>query len=301
MRRPMLSRIQFALATTVVVAASMSYALAATETATGAAPSETSTVETEQASPTKDQGEGILLDAADAQDAAVTQGIVDLFEARDAGSIDVRFIAKSDHEGRIFITNKTPGEVQVKLPDAFVGVPVLAQFGGGGQGGGGFGGGGQGGGGNQAVGGGGGGGGFGGGGQGGGGGGVFSVPPEKITKVSVPLLCIEHGKPDPSSSNAYEIQPVDTYVDRPAVVELLKAFGRGELQHNAAQAAVWHLNNDLTWDQLAAKLTGTRRHLSRSPYFNRFELQEAFAYAHEANRRGTQAVQEETRSSGYDE
>lgn len=233
-----------------------------------------------------------------AVEAQAEAAVADLFDAREAGDIEVRFIAKNDHEGRIFITNKSDREVKVKLPEAFVGVPALAQFGGGGQGGGGFGGGGGGGGGNQSVGGGGGGGGQGG---GGGGGGVFSIPPEQMTKISVPVLCIEHGKPDPSSSNAYEIQPVDTKVDRPEVVELLKAFGRGELDHNAAQAAVWHLNNDLSWDELAAKLTGTRRNINRSPYFSQAELRNAYAYAQESHRRGAQAEQAETQSPGYDE
>ena len=73
-------------------------------------------------------------------------------------------------------------------------------------------------------------------------------------------------------------------MDRPAVIELLKAFGRGELQHGAAQAATWHLNNDMSWNELASKLQGTRRSLSRPPYFNRAEIQAGAAYAYEAHR-----------------
>ncbi|WP_425400488.1 hypothetical protein [Aeoliella sp.] len=241
--------------------------------------------------------------APEAKEKAAQAGEVrDLFEARDAGDIEVKFIAKNDHQGRILITNnKLPEGVKIRIPDAFVGDPVLAQnFGGGG--GGNFGGGGGlgGGGGNQSV--GGGGGGFGGGGGGGnfGGGGAFSIPPDRVTKIDVPLLCLDHGKKDPSSSNTYELRPVSPETDRPEVVELLKAFGNGDLQHNAAQAAVWHLNNDLTWEQLAAKLTGTRRNISRSPYFSRFELEAAYAYANEAVRRGKLSQEEaKTESPGY--
>lgn len=243
--------------------------------------------------------------APEAKEKAAQAGEVrDLFEARDAGDIEVKFIAKNDHQGRILITNnKLPEGVKIRIPDAFVGDPVLAQnFGGGG--GGNFGGGGGlgGGGGNQSV--GGGGGGFGGGGGGGnfGGGGAFSIPPDRVTKIDVPLLCLDHGKKDPSSSNTYELRPVSPETDRPEVVELLKAFGNGDLQHNAAQAAVWHLNNDLTWEQLASKLTGTRRNISRSPYFSRFELEAAYAYANEAVRRGKLAQEEaKTESPGYTE
>lgn len=206
---------------------------------------------------------------------------VDLFEAIDDGQVEVKFIAKSAARGRVLITNKTDEQVNLRLPEAFAGVPVLAQFGGGGggRGGGGLGGGGGGG---QTTGGGFGGG--GGGGFGGGGGGAFSVAPDKIGKIDVPLLCLEHGKKDPTSSKPYKMVPVTDAVDRPAVIELLKAFGRGELHHGAAQAAAWNLNNDLSWPFLQAKLGGTRRDIYRPPYFSRNELQAGFAYAKESHR-----------------
>jgi hypothetical protein len=151
---------------------------------------------------------------------------------------------------------------------------------GGGGGGGGFGGGG---GGQQSVGGGLGGGGLGGGGLGGGGG-VFSVPPEKTAKINVPVVCLDHGLQNPSSANEYKIVPAEQHLDRPAVIELLKAFGRGELQHGAAQAATWHLNNDMSWNELASKRQGTRRSLSRPSYFSRNEIQAGMSYASEAHR-----------------
>jgi hypothetical protein len=78
--------------------------------------------------------------------------------------------------------------------------------------------------------------------------------------------------------------PADEHLDRPAVVELLKAFGSGELDHQSVQAAAWHLNNDMSWDQLAAKLQGTRRSPSRPPYFTRQQIQAGVAYANESTR-----------------
>jgi hypothetical protein len=90
---------------------------------------------------------------------------VEMFAAAESGQIKVRYIPKDETQGRIMIENLTDKPLNVELPAAFAAVPVLAQFGGGGQGGGGIGGGQQGGG-NQGGGGGGiGGGGFGGGGQ----------------------------------------------------------------------------------------------------------------------------------------
>jgi hypothetical protein len=211
---------------------------------------------------------------------------VELFAGMKSGDLDVQIIARSDHAGRVIIANKTGQRVNIKLPEAFAAVPVAAQFGGGGggQGGGGGGGGGQ-----QS-----GGGGFGGGGQGGGGGGgggLFSIPPEVTAKINVELVCLDHGLRDPSSSKPYKLVPAEEHVDKPAVIELLKAVGRGELEHGAAQAAAWNLNSNMTWDALAAKQTGTVRNIHRSPYFSVDQIRAGMAYAQEATRRAHEAEQ----------
>jgi hypothetical protein len=218
---------------------------------------------------------------------------VKFFEAVDAGKINAKFIALNDHEAKVIVTNNTKQPLNLTLPEAFAGVPVAAQFGGAGGGRAGGGGGGRagggrtgtgGGGGQQQTVGGGGGGGIGGGIGGGGGGGQFSVPPEKTAKIDIAVVCLEHGLRDPSSSAPYKMVPADAVVERPAVVELLKAFGRGEMKHGAVQAAAWHLNNDLSWQQLAAKLQGTKRSFKRPPYFSADEIRTGMAYATEATR-----------------
>jgi hypothetical protein len=218
---------------------------------------------------------------------AAASSAVEFFEAVDAGQINAKFIAMNDHAARLIITNNTNQPLNLKLPEAFAGVPVAAQFGGAGGGAGRVGGGGRstttGGGAQQSVGGGLGGGGGGGLGGGGGGGGFFSVPPERSEKLDFAVLCLNHGLRDPSSSTAYKIVPADSVL-RPAVVELLKAFGRGELKHAGAQAAAWHLNNDLSWNQLAAQLQGTRRSFRRPPYFSADEIRAGMAYADAATR-----------------
>ncbi len=75
--------------------------------------------------------------------------IVEMFAAMEAGQIGVKIIPKDSKLARIFVENKTDKPLTVRLPAAFVGIPALAQFGGGGggMGGGGMGGGGMGGGG----------------------------------------------------------------------------------------------------------------------------------------------------------
>ena len=231
----------------------------------------------------------VAADAKPTDDKAATADApVDLFQAIDDDQVEVKFLAKNDHDARIIIKNKTKQPLNLQMPKAFAGVPALAQFGGGGGGRGGGGGGGRGGGGSggggqqQSV--GGGGGGMGGGGMGGGGG-QFSVPPEDTAKIDFEVVCLEHGKRTPNAAAAYNIVPADEFLaDRPAVVELLTAFGNGELKHGAVQAAAWHLNSDMSWDELASKLSGTRRSTNRAPYFTAEEIRTGMAYASEASR-----------------
>ncbi len=204
---------------------------------------------------------------------------LELFAAMDKGAVEVKFVANSDKKGKIILTNDSELPVSIFIPDAFTARPVLEQnFGGGGRGGGGRGGGGGGGG--QGLGGGG-----GGGGGGGRGGGAFSIPPGKTQRVTVDLLCLDHGKEIPNSSNPYELVEAEEHLaDSPETIQLLKAFGSGELNRAASQAAVWHLNSGVSWDELAAKQTGTERNIVREPYFSQEEMHMAVAYATEATR-----------------
>ncbi|HWA97319.1 MAG TPA: hypothetical protein VG713_02455 [Pirellulales bacterium] len=206
---------------------------------------------------------------------------VDVFEAIADGKVDVKLIAKDSTQAKVVITNKTPQPLNVKLPDAFAGVHVLAQLGGGMMGGGGGGGGfGQG----QAV-GTGGGGMMGGGGMGGagGGGGMFNVPAEKVGEFNVACACLEHGKPEPRSTMKYEIRPLESVTTKPGVREICSRLGKGQINQRVAQAALWHLNNDMSWAELAAKeikpLLG-----DPYPYFQPYELGAAVTLVDQAQK-----------------
>lgn len=202
---------------------------------------------------------------------------IDVFEGIEKGVLDVKMIPKDAMGGNMLIENKGDKPLNVDFPAAFVGRQVLKQFGGGGGGQqGGFGGGGQqgGGGGGQAQGGGGGqqgggGGGFGGGGQqgGGGGGGFFSVPNDRIVRVTYRSVCLEHGKAEPNSGMTYRISKVEDFSENPVLAETLKMVASGQIDPQAGQAATWHITDKMSWDQLAAKSTP---HIGRSatPYFS---------------------------------
>jgi hypothetical protein len=185
---------------------------------------------------------------------------VDMFAAMDKGDIAVQLSFKDATQGRIRIENKTDQPLNVKLPDAFAGVPVLAQRGGGGGGGSSSKSGKSGG--SQGMG--------GGGGGMGGGMGMMNIAPEKVGQVDVPAVCLEHGKHDPRPNVPYDIKPLDSFTTTPGVRELCQSLGT--VDQRAAQAAAWHLNNGMTWEELSAKRL---RHANGTsePYFSATEIQ----------------------------
>jgi hypothetical protein len=214
----------------------------------------------------------ISLSAADRTGKNAPATSVDLFAGIQSGDLQVKFIPKNDRDANLVITNETKQPLSVKLPDAFVGVPILAQAGGGGVNRGATGGRNNSNTQNQTVGGGGGGGGF------GGGGGGFNIAPEAAAKIKLPIVCLEHGKKDPASTIPYEIRPVESFTQDDRVKEVLTMLGDGNLDQRAAQAAAWHFSNGMSWDELANKKI---HHLQGAdePYFSRVELQLALQVA----------------------
>jgi hypothetical protein len=232
---------------------------------------------------------------------------VELFEAMKSGEIEVRVIAKDSTTGNVLIRNKSDKPLSIKLPEVFAAVPVAAQFGGGMGGMGGMGGGmggmgGMGGGmggmggGMQSMGGGMGGGGMGMGGgmggmgggmggMGGGGGGFFNVEPEKVGKIRMVGLCLEHGKADPNPRAQYKLVPLETVTSDPYVAELVKMLVRGEIDQRSAQAAAWNLANGQSWPELAAKIGAKHLNGTTEPYFTVDQIQRAMHCVLVAQRR----------------
>ena len=192
---------------------------------------------------------------------------VEMFDAMGKGEIAVKVIPKDSTQCRVMIENKTDKPLNVKLPETFGIAPILAQAAaaGGGARGGRGGGGAQAGGGGMGM-------GMGGMGMGGGGGGMFNVPPEAVGQLKANTVCLEHGKPEPRAAIPYEIKPLENVTDKPVVRDLCAMLGRGEVAQRAAQVAAWHLNNGMSWDQLAAKQLRFANGTSQ-PYFTPQELQ----------------------------
>lgn len=200
---------------------------------------------------------------------------VELFAAVKKQQVEVKLIPKNAKQATVIVKNKTDRPLSIRMPQAFAGVPVLAQPGGGGGGGrggrGGGRGGGGGGGGNQA-----GGGGFGGGGGGlGGGGGFFNVGPEKAGKIKVATVCLEHGKEDPNPRVPYELKPITDFTKKAELINVCKMLGRGELDQASAQAAAWHLSDNLSWKELTNKVKIKRRNGSVEMFFTAKDVRTA--------------------------
>ncbi|MCC9657807.1 hypothetical protein [Rhodopirellula halodulae] len=217
-----------------------------------------------------------------------------LFDAMEAGAVEAKFIPQSSAKANLLVKNLTDKPLHIRVPAAFAGVPVLAQgmmggMGGMGGGMGGMGGGmgGMGGGmggGGQAMGGGGGmGGGMGGmggmgggmGGMGGGMGGFMRVAPGRTSKMALNTVCLEHGKPEPNAKMQYAIVPLEKVSKDPAVAALCEALGNGAVAQNTAQAATWHLTDDMSWEELAAKNRKESKYTGNIPYFTAFEIRAA--------------------------
>jgi hypothetical protein len=181
--------------------------------------------------------------------------VPDVLEAETQGLVSVRYIPNDSRSAQIIVTNRSKRPVTLRLPDAFTGTPVLAQMGGMGMGMGGqqnravFGaqpqqtaGGGLGGQGMNGM-----------GGMGGGGGGAFSIPPQKMRVFRVATVCLEHGKPEPSSGYPYRLAALESFSTDAKLAIVMESLGRGELSQKIAQAAAWHLANGMSWEALAAE------------------------------------------------
>ncbi len=214
---------------------------------------------------------GLFAASARAEENSLSRDQVELFTAIEAQQIDVKLIPKNAELATVIIHNRTDRPLSIQLPAAFAGLPVLAQNNNIGGGNPNRGGGGNMGGGNQGF-----GGGMGGMGMGGMGmGGFFNVGPDRVAKLKVKTVCLEHGKEDPNPRIPYEMRPIETFTQKKALIEVCAMLGRGEIDQPSAQAAAWHLSDNLNWETLAQKIKVRHLNGQTERYFNPQQLQQA--------------------------
>ena len=189
---------------------------------------------------------------------------VEFFAAKKAGLIDVMFIPRSSKSANIMMKNRTKRKLSIKMPEAFAGVPILGQMGGMGMGGGG------------------------GMGMGGGGmGGFQNIEPGRVRKVKVTTVCLEHGKKEPNPRVKYDIVPIENFTRNAQVIELCRMLGSGKLDQMSAQAAAWHLTDNLSWQQLVQKIGATHLNGTSERYFHPNQVAMGMRYVQIAQQRAT--------------
>ena len=81
--------------------------------------------------------------------------------------------------------------------------------------------------------------------------GLFTIPAEKTVRLRLQSVCLEHGKPCPSSIKTYELRPIETQVQDKALVLLLTKFDPRYDDWEMMQAIAWHLSSHMDWRELA--------------------------------------------------
>ncbi len=182
----------------------------------------------------------------------------ELFAAIEAGDLEVGVVPRDARRLTIQFKNKTDRPLTILMPPALAAAPVLAQqpwgFPGGGQPnnqqngqnnqqapqqlglGRGQGNGNNRGGGNPFP-------------QG-----IFNIPAGRAIKIKADCVCLEYGKPEPDARMEYELKPLAEVCDKPELAGVLRSLGDEQIDQRVAQAAAWHLTNELTWDKLASLL-----------------------------------------------
>jgi hypothetical protein len=126
-----------------------------------------------------------------------------------------------------------------------------------------------------------------------GGGGMFNVPAGKVSKLKLVTVCLEHGKKDPNPRVAYKLIPVESFAKDAVVCELLKMLVRGQIDQHSAQAAAWHLQSGLSWEELAKKVGAKHIGGRTEPYFTAVHLRRAHAAVQMANERAEKSASQE--------
>ena len=186
----------------------------------------------------------------------------ELFAAIDSGQIDVKYIPQDATKANMIVRNLTDRPLTIALPSTFAGVPVNAQLGGGG--------------------------------------GFMRIPPERMKKMALTTVCLEHGKPDPNPKMAYKIVPLQQFTKDPSVHVLCEALGKKMVTQNTAQAAAWHMLDNVSWNELAQKNRVESKYTGNVRWFNAFELKTAMAVVNEAKRIAEENAKDQPTKKDYD-
>ncbi len=209
---------------------------------------------------------------------------VELFEAIQDAQLEVRLIPRDSAQSRLLVENKSGKPLNVRIPEAMGATAVLAQFQGlralnGDEGGG-----------NDApqplglgtppM-------------QGGPHGQdpgpmnfmLFNIAPEVVGQIKLSSVCLEHGRANPKPTIPYALKRIEEVTARPELNEICAMLGRGEIGQKAAQAAAWHLNNEMSWEELRRERIDTILSLHSKLLFTPRQIDEAIGAVKKAEQR----------------
>ncbi|MCC6511390.1 MAG: hypothetical protein IT423_19985 [Pirellulaceae bacterium] len=126
--------------------------------------------------------------------------------------------------------------------------------------------------------------------------GAFRVAPGRVGKVMAQTVCLEHGKPDPTSKIKYRIVPLDQFGNQdPRIAEVCRLLAQNRITQNVAQAAAWHVTDGLSWGELAAKDRVHSKYTGDVKFFSAEELETAAKLlSNSPDRRQSEALRHST-------
>ena len=79
----------------------------------------------------------------------------------------------------------------------------------------------------------------------------LAVSPGQTIEVPVPSVCLNFGLPTPTAKNVFDLKDVESYSPDARVRRALKSLATLGTSQTVAQAAMWHVCNGMSYDQLA--------------------------------------------------
>ena len=122
----------------------------------------------------------------------------------------------------------------------------------------------------------------------------FTVAVGGSRRLLVSTVCLDYGLREPTARMPYRLAAVDGVAADPRVAILLQGLAGGYLSSNVAQAAVWHIANGRTWEQLAAEVIHRAGGDPDLPVFSPAELQAARRATEIATRLTAAAAQQKS-------
>ena len=83
-----------------------------------------------------------------------------------------------------------------------------------------------------------------------------AVPAKETIDVSVPGVCLNYGLPAPTGRDTLILMDVDTYTTDPRIRKALRSLATLGTSHGVAQAVMWRLCNDLSFEMMIEQSAG---------------------------------------------